>query len=274
VRLSLALLTLLPLVGSGALGCSLLYNTDALTSGMPDAGTDAGTDAATDAGTDAATDADPGPGGPSLCAASPFVFCDGFEKGYGALLDNVGGGAATTDTTHVYRGTFALRSSLAATVDGGGRMAAQVEQMQTWPPHVFVRVFAFVPTPVPPQGAGLLNYLDVTETAGLSMYVPGSDPSSLFVSSFGVPSPNTAQALLPVALGGWICVELEVDSTTHAVNVWVDGDALNDLSETVPVGSLGILSVGLNYDKPPAGPAYEAWFDEAAVDTTRIGCAR
>jgi hypothetical protein len=260
VRLSFALVTALAAVavGRGVLGCSLLYSTDAISSGVPDAG----------------NAADSGPGGPSLCDASLFVFCDGFENGFGALADNLGGGAATVDTTHVYRGAHALRSSLVATVDGGGRMAAQVEQTLAWPPHVFVRFFAFVPTPVPPQGAGLLNYLDVTETAGLSMYVPGNDPSRLFVSSFGVPSPNTAQASLPVPLGGWICVELEVDSTTHAVNVWVDGNALNSLSEMVPVGSLQVLSVGLNYDTSPAGPAYEAWFDEAAVDTARIGCAR
>jgi hypothetical protein len=69
--------------------------------------------------------------------------------------------------------------------------------------------------------------------------------------------------------------------TTDATHVmrgtWVDGVELTDIHETgwLPV-QFQQLDLGLGEPEgdlvPPAG--YDAWFDELALDTARIGCAR
>jgi hypothetical protein len=241
-----------------------LYSTDAISSQTGDAGQ------GSEAG-DSGTPADAGPGNPSLCDASHFVFCDGFENGFGAQTIARGGGAPTVDSTHVYRGAFAFRASLPAT-DAGATMSALVELGQAWPAHVFMRLFAFLPVPLAPSGAGLLNYVDAVG-AGVVLFVPGNNPG-LFLQSFNLPDSGIARSSTPAPLGGWICVEMEVDTLAHVVNVWMNENALSDLTETLPVGNLSLLNVGLSYNGAPAGPAYEAWFDEIAVDTSRIGCAR
>jgi hypothetical protein len=257
VRPSRVLAVVLGLAGSASSGCSILYSTDSISSQTSDGG----------------TVADAGPGGPSLCDASSFVFCDGFENGFGATQDDNGGGSATVDSTHVYRGAFALHSSMAAT-SSGARMAAQVLQSQAWPAHVFMRLFAFLPSPIAPQGAGLLNYLDVTNSAaGLVLYAAGNDPT-LQISTFGVPNAGTVVSSTRAPLGEWACFEVEVDSGAHLVNAWMNDNALGDLSETVAVAALQTVAFGLSLGAPPAGPPYDAWFDEVAVDSRRIGCTR
>jgi hypothetical protein len=253
-----------------------LYSTDAISSQTGDAGqgTDAGQTSDAEQGSDAGdsgTPGDAGPGGPSLCDASHFVFCDGFENGFGAQAIARGGGATAVDSTHVYRGAFAFRASMPATT-AGATVSALIEPGQAWPAHVFLRVFAFLPVPLTPLGAGLFNYVDAAG-AGLVLFVPGNNPG-LYVQSFNFPDAGLARSSTRAPLGSWFCAEMEVDTVAHVVNVWMNENALSDLSETLPVGNLSTLDTGLSYTAAPASPAYEAWYDELAVDTSRIGCAR
>jgi hypothetical protein len=95
------------------------------------------------------------------------------------------------------------------------------------------------------------------------------------VSGFGVPDAGGAVSSTQLPLGEWVCLELEVDTNAHHLNVWMNGNELGDMSAAVDVGKLDLLSVGLGYGgASDAWPAYDAWFDEIAVDANRIGCDR
>jgi hypothetical protein len=262
-----ALATVLGLTASGVSGCAILYSTDAISSEPRQGdGGDAGGDGGAGAG-----DSEGGAGGPSLCDASTFVFCDGFEDGLGATSGANGGGVVTVDSTHVRRGAFALHSSMPATTRGSN-MGAGILHGQAWPAHVFVRFFAFFPSPCV-VGIDLLSYLDAT-SAGLVLYILPGDPK-LGVSNFGVPDAGSAISSTRLPLGEWVCLELEVDSAAHRLNVWMNDNALGDLSQQADVGKLNLLGVGLGYgNASDAWPPYQAWFDEVAVDANRIGCAR
>ncbi len=184
-----------------------------------------------------------------------------------------GGGATTVDPTRVYRGAFALQSSMPA-ITGAAAVAAQVLQGQAWPTHTFARVFAYLPSPLSPDGADVLNYVNGVTELGVVLYVRNDDPV-VFLSTFGGPNPRTAMSATSVPLGEWICFETEIDGVAQVVNVWMNGNALSDLSEPVALGNWTELSVGLTSaaGSTESGP-YEAWFDELAIDTSRIGCDR
>ena len=243
----------LTVAGGASSGCSLLYSTDAISSQTADAGPEGGA------------------GGPSLCDASSFVFCDGLENGFGATAVANGGGAPTLDSRHVYRGQFALLSTMPATTVGSS-MTAQILASQSWPAHLFVRFFAYLPSPWP-VGADLFTALDGTNN-GVALYLTEND-AALSIINFGPSTNGIAISSTRAPLAQWVCFEMEVDSTGRDVNVWMNGSAVGDLSGSTPIGDPQLLSVGLLYDKPSAiWPAYDAWFDEFAVDTSRIGCLR
>jgi hypothetical protein len=247
----------LGLAASGSSACSILYATDAISSRTGDAGSTAGDDA--------------GAGGASLCGASDFLFCDGFENGFGAAQNERGGGLATVDATHVYRGAFALHSYMPATTPGADTAAA-ISQSQAWPAHVFARFFAYLPPPWVVT-VNLLTYVDPPGNAGLALFIPAEAPTAA-VATWGVPNAPYSISSSRTPLGEWVCFEVEVDTVGHRLNVWMNGNALGDLSQTAPLGSLGNLGVGFLTNASAPRPAYEAWFDEIAVDGVRIGCAR
>ena len=243
----------LTIAGGASSGCSLLYSTDAISSQTADAGPEGGA------------------GGPSLCDASSFVFCDGLESGFGATPVGNGGGAPTLESARVYRGQFALLSSMPATT-AGSNMAAQILASQSWPAHLFVRFFGYLPSPWP-VGADLFTALDGTNN-GVALYLTEND-AALSIINFGPSTNGIAISSTRAPLAQWLCFEMEVDSTGQNVNVWMNGSMVNDLSGATPIGDPQLLSVGLLYDSPPAAwPAVDAWFDEVAVDTSRIGCLR
>ena len=235
--------------GSASSGCSILYSTDAISSETDDAG------------------APVGPGGPSLCDPSHFVFCDGFENGFDGITPVAnGGGMPTVDSAHVYRGGQALHSFMPETTVGAN-VTAQVLLSQPWPAHVFVRFFAFFPHPWS-IGADLLTYVDANND-GLALFMSPT-VATLAIANFGT---NSVLSATHGQVDQWTCFELEVDSTAHLAKAWMNGSPLSDLSETTQVGNLQFLGVGLLYgDASGAWPKYDAWFDEVAVSTSFIGC--
>jgi hypothetical protein len=97
----------------------------------------------------------------------------------------------------------------------------------------------------------------------------------------------TVTSATAVPAGAWACVEWMFDRTKPELKVWLNGTAVTDLDVN---GAAGMCSVGtaatwtgpehftetiVGYEMwgSDGGPgAWEAWYDEFAVGTQRLGC--
>jgi hypothetical protein len=238
-----------------------------------DAAADA-TSAVVDAGADSAEEeaaADGGDAGP--CAG--YVFCDGFEQGFDNWSSELLiGGTLTIDSTHVYRGSYALHSHIDPIVDAGGYSSALVQRYQTWPTHLFARFFAYQPSPRAPSP---VNYADI---GGLNSPYPGialsTDPpdGDLSMNTFSTGEDQTWESdggVMP--MDQWVCFELDLDTLSETSLLYVNDVEVTDMSRgLLDLPQLGILGVGLTFNLPNVQPAQDAWIDEVAVSTSRIGC--
>jgi hypothetical protein len=228
-----------------------------------------------------------GDGGPSLCNdGGAFLFCDGFEDTN--LSDNWSqttyGNAPPpqSDSVHYYRGTHALHARTSAAVDAGASAYSAIQKLASsgsWPAHFFTRLFVYQPSPSPPSPE---SFLDLVNT--MSPY-PGieliSNPSG-GVPSGGVATVTynttmdqgwTSEAGLP--LDAWVCFEVEVDTFNSVSHVYMNDVEIAALAGTnLALPALGNVKVGLSFFSPTAGQGQQdAWIDEVAVSSSRIGCA-
>jgi hypothetical protein len=224
-----------------------------------------------------ATDAGPN-GGASLCGASA-IFCDGFEGSLSSWSQSyVQGGQVTIDTAHAFRGQSALRAHVDALSAGGATAAAMMQHVQSLPSHVFVRFFAYQPSPHPPSPA---NLLDVDQQgapyAGIGLL---TDPPSgaLAMNTFNTggksgPVETWASGGATTSLGQWTCFELELDTVAQTSHLYMNGSEVVDLAHTdLGLPSLGIVGVGLSFYLASPQDAQDAWIDEVEVSGSRIGC--
>jgi hypothetical protein len=70
--------------------------------------------------------------------------------------------------------------------------------------------------------------------------------------------------------GVWTCVELLLDHSAPAIDVWVNGTEVPDLHQTKwNIDAYDYLRFGF---EQYAGPASELWYDDIAIGTQPIGC--
>jgi hypothetical protein len=86
--------------------------------------------------------------------------------------------------------------------------------------------------------------------------------------------------------GKWACVEWMIDRTKPELHLWIDGQAATEVDVVGKAGACSVgapaawtgperfteLDVGWEVYGNDGGPAWEAWFDEVAVGTQRLGC--
>jgi hypothetical protein len=277
----------LVLASAFQLGACWLFQSDA---DLPTVGTDASTDHASDGPSlrDAGGDVDakvmqdaapdstvlgegglPDAGGPSLCDDSGFLFCDGFEHGLDAwtiTLDN--GGTLEADSTRVFRGDYSLHVSLPEVVDAGDIKAILLRNGDR-PPHYFERAFAYFNSSPPKYSMQMLT-LNLGHS-GVEAYMRGSTAGRIALSTYGIPDAGANISAESMPLSQWVCLEMELDGTD--ATLWVDGtETPAPIAFALPDGGI-TMQVGLLYLNPLVKTlAYEAWFDEFAVNGTRIGC--
>jgi hypothetical protein len=71
----------------------------------------------------------------------------------------------------------------------------------------------------------------------------------------------------------WVCFELDLDTLSETSLLYVNDVEVTDMSRgLLDLPQLGILGVGLTFNLPNVQPAQDAWIDEVAVSTSRIGC--
>ncbi|HEX8791001.1 MAG TPA: hypothetical protein VF765_08605 [Polyangiaceae bacterium] len=247
----------------------------------PDAADGAVGDAAAEAAEDAAEDApfEAGEAGPPSLCPGTFLFCDGFEQNLTNWtgISTTGGGAAV-DSVHVYRGAKALHVTIDPVVEAGTTSYAAVQKYgaQPWPTHFFTRFFSYVPAPSPPSTAGLLDLIQngapysgtelriTPPSAGLEMQTYGT--------SAGIVNWDSADASSP--LDQWVCFEVEIDTVAETAHVYMNDTEVTDLTRSgLTLPQLGNTSVGLTFFQANVQGQTEAWIDEVAVNSARIGCA-
>jgi hypothetical protein len=218
-------------------------------------------------------------GNPSLCATAGLLFCDGFENGAGAWTPSVTGGAIAIESGRVYRGAFALHARVNAVTGNNPTVVAifQFKPAQAWPFPTFVRMFVYLPSPVPPSVGAFVDVLqNQAPYPGLEL---NFRPPSGFLGATGYNGLDSDWSssgdLLPT--DSWSCIELEIEGPpTNVAHVFASGVELPAMQHALPmdVPPLGILSIGLTYYHANAQPQTDLWIDEVAVNGARIGCAR
>jgi hypothetical protein len=219
----------------------------------------------------------PADAGRSTCDSGEFVFCDGFENGLvNWTSELLGGGTVAVDSTHVYRGRYALHATLPSVAAMGGNVSAEVRHAQTWPTTMFTRFFVYVTPPFPHSSTDLLILHTTTPTVtGVNIFLTGvaSGSSSIGLSTFGVPDAGGAGSSEEPPANGWACILLSVNGTTATLLSDRDaGNPLVTLSFPVTTSNLS-LDLGLSYvSTAVADTVHDAWFDEVSLGTTPIGC--
>jgi hypothetical protein len=205
-------------------------------------------------------------GPPSLCPGT-FLFCDGFEQNLTNWSEvQSSGGQVYVDSVHVYRGAKALHANLYAVAEAGTQAWAYASKYgtQPWPTHVFTRLFAYVPSPSPSSPYAGLELRVLPSNAALAMETFDTNADKSWQS---------ADASAP--LDQWVCFEVEADTNAETSHLYMNDVEVTDLAQSgLALMQLGITNVGLTLPSGNVEPARDAWIDEVAVDSARIGCAR
>jgi hypothetical protein len=225
----------------------------------------------------------PGPleaGNPSLCASAGLAFCDGFENGAGAWMTQTNGGSIAIESGRAYRGAFALHARQdAVTTNDGPRRTALFSHSppQAWPLQTFVRMFVYLPPPVPQSIGALVDILESSSPyEGIQLNI--RPPNGFFGgTAYNGLDTDWSSSTDLLATDAWTCVEMEIDGPpANVVHIFVAGAELPAMERALPhdVPPLGDLQVGLSYFQANEQPQTDLWIDEVAVDTSRVGCVR
>jgi hypothetical protein len=218
----------------------------------------------------------PVPGG---CEKSSFALCEDFESG---ALDAQrwksaqSKGAVTLDTTRGARGSH---TSLHVHVDPGNDTLVGITETATFPAlksGLSARAFIYIPS---------------TDTASLFMgdrhtrliYAQGSAPSgeyALGIWNGGIiqnhysKSDDSVDTKMLPPFDTWFCLEYELDSAAGNVKAYLNDVEITALRHSGwPATSVDKLMFGADrYGSFPV--AEDLWFDDLAVDSAHIGCAR
>jgi hypothetical protein len=247
-------------------------------------GAGAGTGGAGQAGTDASAGGSSGSG----CAGHSYAFCEDFESANdGALpagwtkVDGWNQGDALVTSSEHHGGQRALASAVA--VNGQPRAGHSLTSLGATAGTHWGRIFYKVKTPFPlPNGGVIHNTLVGLRGSSESRVVDtvvNSSGDHQFLYNLPDDSCCTGSAYDYHSYdGAWHCAEWYIDANTQSFRFFFEGTEVTSVGfDNRPGGAARIeqfssIAVGwINYQSPDP-PYYEAWFDDLAIDDTRIGC--
>jgi len=234
-----------------------------------------------------------GVGVASRCATSGLPFCDGFE---GATIDStkwgkdLGNGTLALDDGSASgspppcRGGASLSAKLDLQGDVGTYGQADLNERKTFPMDpVYLRFFLWYPHTVPAVG---VQFGQVSEDAspwgGITFGV--DDFRHFYFGPYTLPMMGSAtgSAPLTVPMDRWTCIEWMVSNGAVAGNagiskVWLDGVEIMQMEltplSTASAPPFGLFEFGADTSGGPQ-PPFGVWFDEVAIDSQPIGCAK
>jgi hypothetical protein len=236
---------------------------------------------------------------PGSCAATGFVFCDGFESQTGSVpsgrwsvysLNCSGTGTAAIDSATAHSGG---KSAKAVGFDGycNHVFIRDAADMGLAGPVWDVRFWVMHTTPLP---TGHVTFVAMNDANagntdlrfggqnGALMWNRQSDDQTLPDQS---PAGVAQSAALPA--NTWNCVELQVNGSTGAVTTWLNGTRVAGLSESgTPVAGVSdqwlsgsgaqwrpsLTDLKFGWESYGGGGNDTLWFDDIALSSSRIGC--
>jgi hypothetical protein len=219
-------------------------------------------------------------GTPSLCGKPGLLFCDGFENGLLSWGPSVSPRATIViDDGRAFRGTHSAHAQIAA-VTGNDQPTLGAAFEHTFPvplpSPLYVRMFVFLPSPIPPSVGAFLNVVEgIAPFAGVQLnFRPPT--GALGGTSYNGPNDDWSSQGDSLPTGSWQCIELELEGRSDKVvaHTFLGGVELAGMQHTIDgnVPPLGILAVGLSFFQANVQPQTDLWIDEVAADANRIGC--
>ncbi len=236
-------------------------------------------------------------GGPSRCGSAGALVCDGFEA---LTLDATtwqrverNGGAVSLDSTRAARGTRSVKVH-AGIIPGSTAFIAVGKIFPIAKNTVFARAFVYVADHSSNMHTSFIegdgNVTNGTTGAGHVRY---GGPKGNFTANYDnsiCHQDSGARSTTPVPLDRWSCFEVEFNGQTFEQRFWLNGTEVTAAHHvlapdptkcTAAAGwtsaklfpALEKLSFGFRLYHDEAAP-FDLWYDEVAVDTKRIGCAR
>jgi hypothetical protein len=220
-----------------------------------------------------------GASGGAGCTSATALVCDDFEH------DDVNnpwrpntspGGTIAIDTVHAHSGAHALHATTDESVPGeqafGNTLMAGWQQGLPGPPTtVYVRIYVFPSSSVAGfEGFGEL--VEPDETGYLASLWMGSSGYGWMQNV----SPEFYKTPSPLPSNKWTCVEWELDEASATGRVWVDGQEVPGLTQSLPSFAMNLIEIGQrvspNPDELAAGQTNDLWLDDVVVDVRRVGC--
>ncbi len=221
----------------------------------------------------------------SACAGKSYALCEDFESG---VVDGIptgwtalkGFGSAegiglANDQKH--SGSMSLKSNSQAT--GQGRVQKSLMALGATATLHFGRIFYKVQSPAQKPSGGVIH-LTLTALEGTTENrvvdtVQNSNGAYQFL--FNIPDDSCCVGS-PYDYrfdDTWHCAEWHVSVADQSFQFWIDGMEVKSLTFTGRAGarmsSFKSVAVGaIFYQKPPT--PIVVWFDDLAIDDTRIGC--
>jgi hypothetical protein len=220
---------------------------------------------------------------PSTCPTAGVLICDGFDGSISSVWSvNAPDGSLTSDTTHVMRGTGALKVHVNAV--GASGFYANVQLSKDTPPlpqnPTYVRLFIWVPSTIPAIDAWILNYQQETDNYGGSAMELDAG-RTLTIGDYRLVTSPTATSAATMPLDQWVCLEYQLQTRTDTSSTsfleLLQADTVIDNAGAVQILSgepLTRLFLGFEQELPPNNPAFDYWIDEVAVDNKPIGCSK
>jgi hypothetical protein len=265
---------------------------------------DASPAATPDAGHPAAQDAGAPDSGAALtgCAARRYKLCEDFEStDVGAIPNgwNVPPPTGWQNTAMVgvvaeaHSGAHGFKSS--AATNGPRRILTSLGPLGITGSH-WGRIFwkAGAPAPIAPSGTVIHSSLvalighSPVDSDGIEARVVDTveDDQGKFQFLYNVQPNSRAEFATGSSYdwnydAAWHCAEWQVDQATQSYRFFIDSQEVTEIAIDKGAGNYsGIeippaydtLAIGwINYQNAPNG-GFEAWFDDLAIDDTRIGC--
>lgn len=192
-----------------------------------------------------------------------FTFEDGTLAGWTESTAG-SGGVATVDSIHARVGAKAAHLH----VDGGNSGYPDVRlRTSIGGGATFIRTFLWIGDVY--GGADLVDF----QVSSGGLIVVGTSGTVVAYPENLTPDPfTTATSNVAVKHDQWECLEVELDQANRELYVWLDDAELvhvTSIGPTDPFDSL--VLVGNSYISDPPS-AVDKWFDEVAINGSRIGC--
>jgi hypothetical protein len=230
-------------------------------------------------------------------ACTGDIVCDDFESSalgtnpadWQTVIDPPAAGTVLVDSTHAFSGVNAVHVTLAP---ASSIPHVQILREIALPTNAFFgRMMVWIAPYAREMPSHHWNLIEgwgympgaVTHTIydqGMYEYGGVCSPEGLLGAAYLGPSTDCCQpSTAAVPTSGWSCIEWHFDGIQNEMQFWMDGQAVDSLTVTVPqcggpwqAPVFERVDLGFGSGSPNYSTSHEMWIDDVAIDSNRIGC--